>query len=57
MTGGWGVTHEQAKATKQDLHLVQSVCFSFLSLFALEPGDAFIAFDAADTETAGISGG
>lgn len=54
MTRAVGVTHERAKATKQDLHLVQRVCFSFLSLFALDPGDAFIAFDGADTETAGI---
>ena len=36
------VTHEWAKATKQDLRLVQSVCFSFLSLFAFDPGDGFL---------------
>lgn len=36
------VTHERAKATKQDLRLAQSVCFSFLSLFAFNPGDGFL---------------
>lgn len=46
--------HEWAKATKLALHWAPCVCFSFLSLFVLNPGDGF--FRRLHTETEGDLG-